>query len=81
MKTHSILVAAIFLIAGDVVLAESTSKPNIIVIFSDDHGYTDLSCQGIASDLKTPNIDALAAGGVRMTVSYTHLTLPTKLSG
>ncbi len=46
------------------------SKPNIIVIFSDDHGYTDLGCQGISSDLKTPHLDALAAGGVRMTAGY-----------
>lgn len=45
-------------------------KPNIIVIFTDDHGYSDLSCQHIQDDLKTPNIDALAAGGVRMTSGY-----------
>lgn len=69
MKTLSILLAASFVFAGDA-LAESTSKPNIIVIFSDDHGYSDLGCQGIARDLKTPNIDALAAGGVRMTSGY-----------
>ena len=70
VKTLSILVAATFLFASDVVVAESTSKPNIVVIFSDDHGYTDLGCQGIADDLKTPHIDALAAGGVRMTSGY-----------
>jgi len=45
-------------------------KPNIIVIFTDDHGYTDLSCQGIADDIRTPHIDKLAAGGVRMTSGY-----------
>ena len=44
--------------------------PNIIVIFSDDHGYTDLACQGIETDLKTPHLDALANGGVRMTSGY-----------
>jgi len=46
------------------------SKPNIIVIFTDDHGYADLSCQGVFDDVKTPNIDALAKGGVRMTDGY-----------
>ena len=41
-------------------LADAASKPNIIVIFSDDHGYSDLGCQGIFDDLRTPNIDALS---------------------
>jgi uncharacterized sulfatase len=45
-------------------------KPNIIVIYTDDHGYSDLSCQGIFEDVKTPHIDALAKGGVRMTDGY-----------
>ncbi|MEM6688073.1 MAG: sulfatase-like hydrolase/transferase, partial [Planctomycetota bacterium] len=45
-------------------------KPNVIVIYTDDHGYSDLSCQGVFDDVKTPNIDALAAGGVRMTDGY-----------
>jgi len=46
------------------------TKPNIIVIFTDDQGYSDLSCQGVFDDVKTPNIDALATGGVRMTDGY-----------
>ena len=50
--------------------AKDVDKPNIIVIFSDDHGYTDLACQGISSDLKTPHLDALAQGGVRMAAGY-----------
>ncbi|MCG6158106.1 sulfatase-like hydrolase/transferase [Rubinisphaera margarita] len=45
-------------------------KPNVIVVFTDDHGYADLSCQGIFDDVKTPHMDALAAGGVRMTDGY-----------
>jgi arylsulfatase A-like enzyme len=45
-------------------------KPNIIVIFTDDHGYADLSCQGVFDDVITPNMDALATGGVRMTDGY-----------
>ena len=46
------------------------AKPNIIVIYTDDHGYSDLSCQGVFDDVKTPNIDLLATGGVRMTDGY-----------
>ncbi len=45
-------------------------RPNIIVIFTDDHGYPDLTCQGILKDVKTPFIDSLAEGGVRMTHGY-----------
>ncbi len=45
-------------------------QPNVIVIYTDDHGYADLSCQGVFDDIKTPNIDALAIGGVRMTDGY-----------
>jgi uncharacterized sulfatase len=48
----------------------AASKPNIIVIFTDDHGYADLGCMGIMKDVKTPHIDALAAAGVRMTAGY-----------
>ena len=49
---------------------EAADKPNVIVIFTDDHGFSDLQCQGIQDDLKTPHIDTLAAGGVRMTSGY-----------
>ena len=45
-------------------------KPNIIVIYTDDHGYSDLGCQGVSNDVKTPNIDWLAQSGVRMTDGY-----------
>ena len=54
--------------------AEDAAKPNIIVIFTDDHGYSDLSSQGIVDDVKTPHIDALADAGVRMTSG--HITAP-----
>jgi hypothetical protein len=32
-------------------------KPNIIVIFTDDHGYDDLSCTGLEPDVNTPHIE------------------------
>jgi arylsulfatase A-like enzyme len=46
-------------------------RPNIIVILTDDHGAHDLGCQG-ATDLKTPNIDAIAASGIRFTNWYSN---------
>jgi arylsulfatase A-like enzyme len=45
-------------------------KPNIIVIYADDMGYADLSCQGSVKDVKTPNIDQLAKAGIRCTAGY-----------
>ena len=48
---------------------QSKSKPNIIVIMTDDLGYTDLSCYGNQFN-ETPNIDSLANGGIRFTNSY-----------
>ncbi|MDQ8189295.1 sulfatase family protein [Roseibacillus persicicus] len=48
------------------VLPLFAEKPNIVLIFCDDLGYTDLSCQG-ATGWKTPNIDRLAGEGIRFT--------------
>ena len=48
---------------------DKTVKPNIVFIYLDDLGYGDLSCYG-ATEIKTPNIDALANGGVRFTNGY-----------
>jgi arylsulfatase A len=44
-------------------------KPNVIVIFTDDQGYQDLGCYG-SPKIKTPNIDKMAAQGVRLTDFY-----------
>lgn len=44
----------------------NTKKPNVIVILTDDMGYSDIGCFG--SEIKTPNIDKLAANGI----SFTH---------
>ena len=46
-------------------------KPNIVVIFTDDHGFADMGVQGSVKDIQTPNIDALARDGVRFTRGYT----------
>lgn len=43
--------------------------PNILLIVSDDQGYRDLGCCG-SRDVKTPNLDRLAAGGVMLTSFY-----------
>ena len=43
--------------------------PNIVILFADDLGYGELGCQG-NKDIPTPNIDAIAANGVRCTAGY-----------
>ncbi len=43
--------------------------PNIIIIYTDDQGYADLSCYG-ATDIRTPNIDKLAQEGLLLTDFY-----------
>jgi arylsulfatase A-like enzyme len=44
-------------------------RPNILLIFLDDMGFGDIGCHG-CKDIPTPNIDALAAGGVLFTNGY-----------
>jgi arylsulfatase A-like enzyme len=46
--------------------AEKQQNPNIVLIFVDDMGYGDLSCTG-AIQYKTPNLDRMAAQGIRFT--------------
>ena len=57
----------------------AADKPNIIVILVDDMGFADLGCYG--SEIPTPNLDALAAGGLRFTQFYnTGRCCPTRAS-
>src|SRR5689334_8674127 len=49
--------------------AAEPRRPNVIIFLADDQGWGDLGCYG-SRDLKTPNIDRLAAGGVRFTSWY-----------
>lgn len=50
--------------------AEDARKPNIVFILADDLGYTDLACYG-SKYYETPNIDRMAAQGMRFTSGYT----------
>src|ERR1041385_8681359 len=50
--------------------AAATKRPNIVFILADDLGYTDLACYG-SKYYETPNIDRLAADGIRFTSGQT----------
>ncbi len=59
--------------------AIGADKPNIIYIMADDMGFSDIGCYG--SEIKTPNLDRLADGGVRFTQFYnTARCCPTRAS-
>ncbi|MDR1011306.1 MAG: arylsulfatase [Opitutaceae bacterium] len=55
--------------AAVVAAAATPQRPNIIVILTDDMGYSDLGCFG--SEIETPNLDRLAQGGLKLTQFYT----------
>jgi arylsulfatase len=81
MRRSLITLLALFWSLGSVFHgAEATAaKPNIIVILSDDMGYSDLGCFG--GEIRTPNLDRLAANGLRYTRFYnTGRCCPTRAS-
>jgi arylsulfatase A-like enzyme len=59
--------------------SKNISKPNIILIMSDDMGYSDIGCYG--GEIQTPNLNRLAKNGVRFTQFYnTARCCPTRAS-
>ena len=58
------------------VAAAWAEPPNIVFILVDDMGYADLGCMG-ARDIRTPNIDRLAAEGVKLTDFYANAPVCT----
>jgi len=70
--TGSALVASLLFIASvftsPVLAVENSAKPNILLVVVDDMGFGNLGCYG--GIVKTPNIDQLAAEGMRFTNAY-----------
>src|SRR4051812_44758099 len=72
MRSHPFTRAVVLLTLLCVALtvrAAAPAKPNIIVIYTDDVGYGDVSCYG--SKFPTPNIDRIAKEGLRFTDAHT----------
>jgi arylsulfatase A-like enzyme len=72
MKVRSLIVILVVAFAFNLTTAQT--RPNIIFIHADDLGYGDLSCYG-QRKFKTPNIDRLAAEGMRFTQYYAGSTV------
>ncbi len=73
------LASLLLLATWSATCASADTSPNIIIIMSDDMGWSDLGCYG--SEINTPNLDALARGGVRFTQFYnTGRCCPTRAS-
>jgi arylsulfatase len=69
----------VFVTALNTAQGAQPARPNIIVILSDDMGFSDIGCYG--GEIHTPNLDALAAGGLRFTQFYnTARCCPTRAS-
>jgi len=81
MKTAFRLIAltAACVIGPALLCAPAAPRPNVIVILADDLGYSDIGCYG--SEIQTPNLDRLAAGGVRFSQFYNSAKCePTRAS-
>ena len=57
----------VFALAGWI-NSQAAEKPNIVLIMADDLGFADLGCYG--SEIRTPNLDALASSGLRFSQFY-----------
>jgi arylsulfatase len=78
-RCHALI--GLLALLGSPALSEAApaAKPSIVVILSDDMGYSDLGCYG--GEIHTPALDALAAGGLRFTQFYnTARCCPTRAS-
>ncbi len=65
--------------AGNRAMAQPAKRPNILFILADDMGFSDIGCYG--GEVSTPNIDKLAAGGIKLRSFYNNARCcPTRAS-
>ncbi|MEI7730344.1 MAG: sulfatase-like hydrolase/transferase [Verrucomicrobiota bacterium] len=62
-------IVALWSLATAVIAENNPSKPNVLLIVSDDHGYADVGFQG-CQDIPTPHLDRLAREGIHCTSGY-----------
>ena len=76
MKESIRLLTTLMLVLGTGPWSVAAGKPNIVIIFTDDQGYADLSCFG-GTHVSTPRIDQMAMEGARLTSFYMGAPLCT----
>jgi arylsulfatase len=75
----SFIVPAILCLLPTTALARATQRPNVVLLMADDMGYSDIGCYG--GEIRTPNVDRLAANGLRFTNFFnTARCCPTRAS-
>lgn len=74
MRHSNLVLSVCVLLIATTQIVVAQKKPNIILIYSDDHGWADLGAQGVNKDIKTPNLDAMAKDGVLF--SHGYVTAP-----
>ena len=74
MKNTILFIALILVVSGCNQSEKTQEKPNIIYILADDLGYGDLGCYG-QTEIKTPNLDQMAAEGIMFTQHYAGNTV------
>src|SRR5687768_18022424 len=70
MRVKLLALVAAFVIGLSHAALARDGKPNVVFILADDLGWTDVACNG-SKYYETPNIDRLAAEGLRFTSGYT----------
>jgi len=79
MKSKTFAIISVLVLSIFPAIAGATERPNIVIVLVDDMGFSDIGCYG--GEIKTPNIDSLAAGGLRFKQFYnTGRCCPTRAS-
>ena len=81
MSTNPFALAAwtIITFCGSLAIAQDTElRPNIVLIMCDDMGWSDIGCYG--GEVETPNLNQLAAEGMRFTQFYNNAKCTTTRS-
>ena len=78
LTSPTTLAIAVLLSTATPIVAHAASRPNIVHIVADDLGWKDVGFNG-CTDIKTPNLDALASSGAKLAQFYVHpMCTPTR---